>query len=71
MEDGTESNEVLTFLGVWTRRLGQHHQALLEEEKHYTWWIYIIFGALIFIYANPYISLTNLKLALVSGGCLF
>jgi hypothetical protein len=43
-----ESEKKRVVLEVVQRRLIHHHDALWEEEKHYTWWIYIIFGALFY-----------------------
>jgi hypothetical protein len=47
-EDDVRSN----YLVATTQRLIHYHESLWEEEKHYTWWIYIIIGALILLYAN-------------------
>jgi len=41
---------LLKLLEVISQRVQHHHDALWEEEKHYSWWIYIIFGGLIYLY---------------------
>lgn len=30
------------LVAIESKRVEIHHSALWEEEKHYTWWIYII-----------------------------
>ena len=42
--------ELLKLLEVTSQRVQHHHDALWEEEKHYSWWIYIIFAGLIYLY---------------------
>ena len=42
--------ELLKVLELASQRLQHHHNALWEEEKHYSWWIYIIFAGLIYLY---------------------
>ncbi len=50
------------------KEIDRFHQALWEEEKHYTWWIYIIFGGIVAIFASslvlPWKSLSVVLLAL-------
>ncbi len=62
--------ELLKFLAIASERLRRHHNSLWEEEKHYSWWIYIIFAGLIFLYINQSLALSN-KLTLIILGTLF
>jgi len=48
MSDQQESLRLL--LEIISQRIQHHHDALWEEEKHYSWWIYIIFAGLIYLY---------------------
>jgi hypothetical protein len=41
---GSEAKQRMVFDRLW-----KHHNALWEEEKHYSWWIYIILAGIIFI----------------------
>lgn len=34
------------------QRVERHHKALWEEEKHYSWWVYITLAGLIYIIAS-------------------
>jgi len=45
-----ESEDLLKLLETISQRIQNHHSALWEEEKHYSWWIYIIFAGLIYVY---------------------
>jgi hypothetical protein len=49
--------ELLKLLEVISQRVQHHHDALWEEEKHYSWWIYIIFAGLIYLYLNHHVLL--------------
>jgi hypothetical protein len=42
--------ELLKLLEIISQRIQYHHDALWEEAKHYSWWIYILFTGLIFLY---------------------
>ncbi len=42
--------ELLKLLEIISQRVQHHHDALWEEAKHYSWWIYIIFAGLIYLY---------------------
>jgi hypothetical protein len=42
--------ELLKLLEIISQRAQHHHDALWEEAKHYSWWIYIIFAGLIYLY---------------------
>jgi hypothetical protein len=48
--------ELIKHLEVVAQRVRHHHDALWEEEKHYSWWVYIIFAGLIFLYINDNIA---------------
>jgi len=62
--------ELLKHLELASQRLRHHHSALWEEEKHYTWWVYVVFGALIFIYANQFLD-TCQKIIVIGFGSVF
>jgi hypothetical protein len=40
------------YLEVISGRERHYHDALWEAEKHYTWWVYILFGGLIYLYTS-------------------
>jgi len=62
--------ELLRLLEIAAQRVRHHHDALWEEEKHYSWWIYIIFAALIFVYAHrPFVAWQNV--AILTAGSAF
>ena len=42
--------ELLKLLEIISQRIQHHHDSLWEEAKHYSWWIYIIFAGLIYLY---------------------
>lgn len=64
------NSELLKFLELAFQRQQHHHNALWEEEKHYSWWIYIIFAALIFVYVNrPLVAWQNV--AILAAGSAF
>ncbi len=44
--------ELLKLLEVTSQRVQHHHDALWEEAKHYSWWIYILLAGLISLYLN-------------------
>jgi hypothetical protein len=48
------SEDLLKLLEITSQRIQNHHSALWEEEKHYSWWIYIIFAGLIYLYLKLY-----------------
>jgi hypothetical protein len=39
--------ERMEYLKVCREEIERFHRALWEEEKHYTWWIYILFGGIL------------------------
>ena len=50
-------------------RINSHRQTLWEEQKHFTWWISIVFSGLIFIISNNFLSWPQ-KSPIVIVGCL-
>lgn len=58
----------MKFLELALQRVRNHQDALWEEEKHYTWWIYAILGMIIFIYANQSLCIEQkmISIALLS-----
>jgi len=54
METG---EKLLKYLEVISQRVTHHHDSLWEEEKHYSWWVYVILAGLIFVYMSrsPYL----------------
>ena len=41
---------LLKLLEIISQRVQYHHDALWEEAKHYSWWVYSIFAGLISLY---------------------
>lgn len=37
---------LIAYLEIASERVSHHGRLLWEEEKHYTWWVYVLFGAL-------------------------
>lgn len=62
-----KKEDLMKLLDLTSQRLRHHHDALWQEEKHYTWWIYIVAGAIIFIYLNKSLPLLQ-KTVLVACG---
>jgi hypothetical protein len=53
-------------------RMTHHHSILWEEEKHYSWWVYIIIAGLVWIYTQPLTTLSDgSKLFIITIGCIF
>jgi len=46
----SEQQELLKLLEIISQRVQHCHDALWEEAKHYSWWVYIIFAGLISLY---------------------
>jgi hypothetical protein len=65
-----ETENVRIHMDLWTQRLSRYHESLWEEEKHYTWWIYIVFGVLVLVYGNKDIFYVW-KLLIIAGGATF
>lgn len=61
-------SKLLKFLELSFQHQQHHHSTLWEEEKHYSWWIYIIFAGLIFVYVNrPLIPWQNISIIAVGS----
>ena len=45
-----------------------HHNALWEEEKHFTWWVYILLSALALIYTSDLCD--QAKLPIIAAGAI-
>jgi hypothetical protein len=58
------------YLEVISERERSYHSSLWEEEKHYTWWVYILFAGLIYLYISHEIS-NIIKFILIFGLSLF
>ena len=65
MAEDNETSRLL--LRISSERIQQHRNALWEEEKHYTWWIYVIFGALIYIYSNQSLAAQDRVVLLIGA----
>ena len=48
-----ESAALIKYFELTAQEVANHHKALWEEEKHYTWWVYILFAAIGYLYVNP------------------
>ncbi len=48
----TNKTELLKLLEATYQRIQHHHDALWEEAKHYSWWIYILLAGLISLHLN-------------------
>lgn len=51
-----EKNELMKFFEMSQEFRKYNHSALWEEEKHFTWWISIIFTALILVFLSNELS---------------
>lgn len=65
----SDNSELLKHFEVTSQRVRHHHNALWEEEKHYSWWVYIIFAGLILVYTNQHLCWWH-QLAIIIGGSL-
>ena len=65
-----ERAELLELLRIAEDRRWHHHTALWEEEKHFTWWIALIFPALVFVHTNRELT-SNSRLVLTLAGTAF
>jgi hypothetical protein len=60
----------LRLLDIVSQDRKHEHGALWEEEKHYSWWIYVLFAGLIWVYANGHISVVGRQVIITLGGVL-
>jgi hypothetical protein len=63
-------DELLKLLQLSQEIRHYNHQALWEEEKHFTWWISIVFSTLIFVYLNSNLLVWQ-KVFIINLGCIF
>ena len=67
MED---RQELLKILEISQSLRKYYHNALWEEEKHFTWWVSIIFSALVFVYSSSQLCAQQ-KVVVITMGSLF
>jgi hypothetical protein len=60
---------LLAFLDVISQRVRHHHNAIWEEEKHYSWWVYTILAGLIWVYSNHGIAPLGRFTIILFGSC--
>ena len=60
-----EDKKLLKYLEIIERRIQHHHDALWEEEKHYTWWIYVLIGFIILVVTSEFISIKTKELIII------
>lgn len=66
----SHDERVLKFYEVTSGRVRNHHNALWEEEKHYSWWVYVLFVGVVSLYI--FANLDNFpKLTLIIAGCCY
>lgn len=66
MEDRQELLKVLEMSQALRK---YYHDALWEEEKHFTWWVSIVFPSLVFVYSSQLYAWQ--KAAVITVGSLF
>ncbi|MBN1862110.1 MAG: hypothetical protein JW790_00485 [Dehalococcoidales bacterium] len=60
----------LKYLEIISQRVRHHHDALWEEEKHYSWWIYPILAGTVWVLASKQLqSNPCLQAMIVIGAC--
>jgi hypothetical protein len=67
MEDRQELFEILEISQALRK---YYHDALWEEEKHFTWWVSLVFPYLVFVYSQSQLYAWQ-KVAMITFGCLF
>src|SRR5712692_10471018 len=65
-----ERSELMELLRIAEDRRWHHHTALWGEEKHFTWWIGLIFPALFFVQTNRDLT-PHSRLFLMIAGIAF
>jgi hypothetical protein len=68
MSDNQQSLE--KYLEVISERERHYHNALWEETKHYSWWVYVLFGGLTYLYIQHGIA-NNIKSIVIIVFSLF
>jgi hypothetical protein len=58
------------YLEIISERERHFHESLWEEEKHYTWWVYILFAGLIYLYTSHGVC-NIVKFILILGLSIF
>ncbi len=61
----------LDALRLAVERVRYHHRVLWEEEKHYSWYVYVVFGALLFVWSREVCPLWKGLVALGISGLGF
>lgn len=51
--DNKTHDALIKYLELTKQEIINHADILWEEEKHYTWWVYIVFAGIGFLYVNP------------------
>jgi len=61
----------LKYLDIISQRVRHHHDALWEEEKHYSWWIYPILAGTVWVLASEQLkSDPCLQTMIITGASL-
>jgi len=61
----------LKYLEIVSQRVRHHHDALWEEEKHYSWWIYPILAGTVWVLASEQLgSRPYLQTMIIAGASL-
>lgn len=66
--DDERNQKLLKLLDIVSQRVRHQHSALWEEEKHYSWWVYVLFAGLIWVYTNEHLSVVQKHAIITSGG---
>lgn len=56
-------NQNTELLKIYHEIRAMHHDALWEEEKHFSWWVYSIFAGIFFVFSYTGLTL-SLKIIL-------
>ena len=64
-----DNSDLLTFLAVAQNRVEHQHSVLWKVETHYTWFVYVIAGALVSVLLFAYLELDLLRVLVpIFGG---
>ena len=66
--DDERNQKLLKLLDIVSQRVRHQHSALWEEEKHYSWWVYVLFAGLIWVYTNEHLSVVQKHTIITLGG---
>lgn len=69
-KDMEDRQELLNILEISQALRKYYHDALWDEEKHFTWWVSIVFSALVFVYSSSQLCAWQ-KVAVLTMGSLF